>query len=93
MTSTPQTLDEEALEKAARAIYEATSDNGSVLDKDAAAIIWSPKQGYFLKIPNMEGGQDVPEDILAITACFVRLEREPDFRRECIEWMHNLKDN
>lgn len=39
-----------------------------------------------LLTPKMEGGATVPDEGLAITGLFIRLERDPSFREECKLW-------
>lgn len=53
------------------------------------AIAWSPDEGFSLFTPivsESEGNHEVPQMALALTACMVRLEREPEFVKECEDW-------
>lgn len=53
------------------------------------AIAWSPEEGFSLYTPivaESEGNREVPPMALALTACMVRLERDPEFVKECEEW-------
>lgn len=53
------------------------------------AITWSQEEGFSLITPivaESEGDREVPKMALALTACMVRLERDPEFVKECEEW-------
>lgn len=58
------------------------------------AITWSPEDGFSLVTPSMDESSDnreVPEMALALTACMVRLERDPEFVKECADWFKAQK--
>jgi len=53
--------------------------------ENSCAIAWSPKVGYIFRSPPYPQGQPVPEEMVALAACFVRLD-DPEWRQDMVKW-------
>lgn len=63
------------------------SDTGTVIPNDSVAIAASLGGNYQLLVPHSEGEGEVSDIVLAFTAIFLRLEQDPDFIPEQLEWL------
>jgi hypothetical protein len=63
-----------------------TDDGRMILDDDAWALVWSESKGYALRTLKETKDGMMPNDAIAITACFVRLERDPEFKDKMVKW-------
>lgn len=72
--------------------HDAHSDGAYMVPVGECAVHTTDgMKGLALIIPKAltpQQSADVPELMLALTAVMVRLDRDPEFRREQIEWMH-----
>ena len=69
-----------------------STDQGTILPPMSWGVLWHPDQGWALLTPGEGNTPDpVPEEALALTAAFLRLEREPEFRDEMAEWFKAQK--
>lgn len=67
------------------------SDEGLVIKRGSWAIIW--EDGYFgLVAPKKHKDNKVPEEGLLLTALIVRIEHDPEFRQEQIDWFKARTD-
>ena len=62
---------------------ELQTDHGSVLKPDEAALVWSPRTGFTLLLPQRKGDEEVPEAELLLAAILVRLG-EDEFRADLL---------
>lgn len=62
-------------------------DETVIPPSEAAIVTINDGAGLSLLLPNFEDGDTVPELMLALTACFVRLEKDPAFKAEQLAWM------
>lgn len=61
--------------------------NKVVIEKGEIAIVWSETEKKFtLLVPVMEDHEIVPEMLLVMTAVFMKLDNDPDFGQECLDW-------
>lgn len=72
----------------------ASTDEGLLLAKGSYAIEWNPDEGYSMYTPSEEianaaGG--VPQEALAMLACLVRLQNDPEFAFEMVSWFMKKK--
>ena len=72
-----------------------TVDDGRmVLDDDAWAILWSPKDGFMLRtLFDEQRDGTVPNAALALMACYMRLTADRAFCQEMAEWFLSQKQN
>ena len=59
---------------------------------DSGAIIWSEDEGFVLKLPDLEDDEKLPIPLYLLGLCFMRLNNDPDFPGELLEWS-NRKPN
>ncbi|MGI3169959.1 hypothetical protein ACRARG_12440 [Pseudooceanicola sp. C21-150M6] len=67
------------------------SDTGTVLHADEAAVVLDRAGHYQLYIPDQPDSREVSDRLLALTAVFIRLDQDPEFFQEQIEWMESHK--
>lgn len=65
-------------------------DGSVVLDPDSWSVIWTPRKGWFMGAPRT-AMKRLPAEAEALIAAYVRLENEPAFRREMIDWLKDHK--
>jgi hypothetical protein len=69
-------------------MIEHHSDTGTVLQPDEYAAVWSPRNEYsFLASTN----ESVPDEASALMAAVIRLEVDPIFRAECVDWLYKRR--
>lgn len=49
--------------------------------------------GLELLLPKLEPEEEVPRLMLVLTACFIRLQQEPAFLDEQLDWMHRHRNS
>ena len=62
------------------------ADGGTVLQPDDIAIIVKADGQPVLAVPKFGDHEDVPEHVLALTAMFIRWQREPEWVDELAQW-------
>lgn len=62
----------------------AHSDTGTVIEADTLAVTVGPDGECALLLPE---DQDLPEAAMALVAVFMRLESDPEFIAEQLEWL------
>lgn len=77
-----------------------TVDNRVVLPENAAAVIYDPDDPdtpWQLLLPNWrekkKSGEQAPLGVVLLTAFFVRVQRDPEFNLDMVEWMEDQKDH
>jgi hypothetical protein len=63
---------------------ESHSDQGTVLQRDQAAITWSKSDGFTFLMPDYPDDAEVPEPVIVLAALITKLDDE-EFRRALIE--------
>lgn len=73
----------------------ASTDHGTVLERGQWALVFDPKtKRHSLYTPAPSGTNVVvPEEALALTAVFIRLDSDPEFREELLRWFHAQTGN
>lgn len=69
----------------------AETDEGMLLKKGTYAMAWDPEEGYSIYTPNLRESDFMPAEGVALLACLVRLENDPDFKSEMLKWFDSLK--
>ena len=65
---------------------DVSTDHGMVLERGSWAIVLTPDNKLQLATPKLPPGSLVSDGALILTAAFVRLDNDPDFRQECLNW-------
>lgn len=53
---------------------------------DTGALFWTEDEGFLLKLPELEDNQSLPVPLYLLSLCFMRLNNDPDFPGELLEW-------
>jgi hypothetical protein len=63
-------------------LSDQTTDTGHyVIPEGSWGVLWHPETGWSLvTVPRSKQKTQVPEEALALTMAFIKLEREPDYR-------------
>lgn len=71
---------------------EAGTDHGFLIASGEYAVSYSPSEkGFKIYLPKMKPEETLDPMGLALTACFIRLDKDEDFRNECIAWFMKQK--
>lgn len=65
---------------------DASTDHGTIIEREAAALVANADGSLSLLVPPMAEGAFVPEAVLVLTALLIRLEKDEGFREEQLEW-------
>lgn len=68
-------------------------DGRTLLDRGDAALVWSPETGFSLMVPDYPDDHQMADEILALTAVFVRIDKDAEFRKEMADWFKSLPAN
>ena len=63
--------------------------DGTTLPNDAAALVWSPREGFYFLIPDQEEGL-VAVEIKLMWAMATKLLTDPEFAEQLLEDWDNL---
>lgn len=51
------------------------------------AVVWNSAKGWEFLVPKAYDDEDMPDEGIALMAVLMRLEIDPEFRQECLDWM------
>ena len=71
-------------------IMQPHSDTGSIVSPDTLALTVDPRGRCALLLPQ---ARDLPDIGLALIAVYMRLENDPEFVAELIEWLDTQEKN
>ena len=69
-----------------------TNEEPIAVEPGSYVCLWSPTDGFAMLIPDQPDDTVIPDDAIALMGAFMRLVADANFRRRCIRWMHEQKD-
>lgn len=65
-------------------------NDGPVIRADQTAVLWDEDAGFTLVLSALHGERpedEVPDEVIALSAFMLRCDSDPDFLAQQVEWM------
>lgn len=63
------------------------NDPQAMLSQSSFAVIYDPENGYQLMVPEMDEEAEMPVQAVALIAAGMRLQDDPGFMEELVNWL------